>query len=174
MLLLTSLQVAVLVALSAARGADFTTGVRTLWFVTAAVVFCIAMYALAEILTVRLPSPVEFTRAVSGVAIVPFFFAGSLFPLTALPHWLAAVAKLLPQSCSGSGLCPRSGRERVGVRIVGECAKLGVAVSPTSVRNILRRHHLQPAPRRHGPSWVEFLPSQASGCWPVTSSPSTP
>jgi transposase InsO family protein len=48
-------------------------------------------------------------------------------------------------------------------RIVGECAKLGVAISPTSVRNILRRHHLGPAPRRHGPTWVEFLRSQASG-----------
>jgi ABC-2 type transport system permease protein len=95
-LLLTSFQVAVLVALSAARGADFRTGVRTIWFIAAALVFCIAMYALAEILTVRLPSPVEFTGAVPGVAIVPFFFAGSLFPLTALPHWLAAVAKLLP------------------------------------------------------------------------------
>jgi putative transposase len=34
------------------------------------------------------------------------------------------------------------------VRIVGECRKLGVQVSATSVRAILRRHHLGPAPRR--------------------------
>jgi putative transposase len=49
------------------------------------------------------------------------------------------------------------------VRITGECAKVGVGVSVTSVRNILCRHHLGPAPRRDGPSWVEFLRSQASG-----------
>jgi putative transposase len=49
------------------------------------------------------------------------------------------------------------------VRIAGECAKIRVGVSVTSVRNILRRHHLGPAPRRDGPTWVEFLRSQASG-----------
>ncbi len=27
---------------------------------------------------------------------MPFFFAGSLFPITALPHWLDAVARVLP------------------------------------------------------------------------------
>src|SRR5205807_9069960 len=49
------------------------------------------------------------------------------------------------------------------VRLAGECAKVGVGVSVSSVRNILRRHHLGPAPRRGGPTWVEFLTSQASG-----------
>jgi putative transposase len=49
------------------------------------------------------------------------------------------------------------------LRICGECAKLGMRVSATSVRNILRRHGLGPAPRRGGPSWAEFLRSQAAG-----------
>lgn len=49
------------------------------------------------------------------------------------------------------------------LRIVGECAKLGVTVSATSVRNVLRRHRLKPAPRRSGPTWVEFLRAQAAG-----------
>jgi putative transposase len=49
------------------------------------------------------------------------------------------------------------------VRIVGECRKLGVTVSATSVRSILRRHRLGPAPRRGGPSWTEFLRTQAAG-----------
>jgi transposase InsO family protein len=49
------------------------------------------------------------------------------------------------------------------VRIVGEAGKLGVHVSATSVRTILRRHGLGPAPRRGGPSWVEFLRAQAAG-----------
>ena len=38
------------------------------------------------------------------------------------------------------------------LRIVGECRRLGVRISATSVRTILRRHHLGPAPRRGGPS----------------------
>jgi putative transposase len=49
------------------------------------------------------------------------------------------------------------------VRIVGECRKLGVSVSATSVRTILHRHGLGPAPRRGGPSWTEFLRIQAAG-----------
>jgi transposase len=48
------------------------------------------------------------------------------------------------------------------LRIVGECRKLGVAISATSVRNVLRRHRLQPAPRTSGPSWSEFLRAQAA------------
>jgi putative transposase len=49
------------------------------------------------------------------------------------------------------------------VRIGGECRKLGVTVSATSVRTILRRHRLGPAPRRAGPTWTEFLRAQAAG-----------
>jgi transposase InsO family protein len=49
------------------------------------------------------------------------------------------------------------------LRIRGECAKLGIKVSGTSVRNILRRNGLRPAPRRGGPSWAKFLRSQAAG-----------
>jgi hypothetical protein len=49
------------------------------------------------------------------------------------------------------------------LRIYGECAKLGMQVSATSVRNILRRNGLGPAPRRGGPTWAEFLRSQAAG-----------
>ena len=44
------------------------------------------------------------------------------------------------------------------VRIVGEARRLGVDVSATSVRRILRRDGLGPAPRRQGgPTWVAFL-----------------
>jgi putative transposase len=46
---------------------------------------------------------------------------------------------------------------------VGECRKLGIRVSATSVRRILRRHRLGPAPRRSGPSWTAFLRVQAAG-----------
>ena len=49
------------------------------------------------------------------------------------------------------------------LRIVGECKKLGVTVSATSVRNVLRRHRLRPAPRTSGPSWSQFVRTQAAG-----------
>jgi putative transposase len=49
------------------------------------------------------------------------------------------------------------------LRIVVECHKLGVRVSATSVRRILRRHRLGPAPRRTRPSWTAFLRAQAGG-----------
>jgi hypothetical protein len=47
------------------------------------------------------------------------------------------------------------------VRIRGELLKLGITVSATAIRTVLRRHRLGPAPRRMGPSWSEFLRSQA-------------
>jgi len=48
-------------------------------------------------------------------------------------------------------------------RICGELAKLGVKVSPTSVRRLLVQARLDPAPRRGGPTWREFLRAQAAG-----------
>jgi putative transposase len=47
-------------------------------------------------------------------------------------------------------------------RICGELAKLGFRVSPTSIRRLLAQARLKPAPRRGGPSWREFLRSQAA------------
>lgn len=47
------------------------------------------------------------------------------------------------------------------LRIRGELLKVGVRISATAIRSILRRHGLGPAPRRSGPSWSEFLRSQA-------------
>jgi transposase InsO family protein len=41
--------------------------------------------------------------------------------------------------------------------------KLGVTVSATAIRSLLRSHGLKPEPRRQGPSWKEFLAYQASG-----------
>jgi ABC-2 type transport system permease protein len=92
----TAVQVGILLVLSALRGATYFLGARTWWFVAAALVFTVLMYSIAEILAVRLPDPETYTSALPVVAIIPFFFAGSLFPITALPAWLTAVAKLLP------------------------------------------------------------------------------
>jgi hypothetical protein len=47
-------------------------------------------------------------------------------------------------------------------RIQGELLGLGIHLSSTSIAMILRRAGLSPAPRR-GPTWAQFLRSQASG-----------
>jgi putative transposase len=46
-------------------------------------------------------------------------------------------------------------------RIVGELKGLGVVVSATTVRKVLREEQLGPAAKRKGPSWREFLRAQA-------------
>ncbi|MCW2890088.1 MAG: Integrase catalytic region [Streptosporangiaceae bacterium] len=46
-------------------------------------------------------------------------------------------------------------------RISGELAGAGIRVPPSTVRDILKRAGLDPAPRRTGPSWSQFLKAQA-------------
>ena len=48
-------------------------------------------------------------------------------------------------------------------RLQGELRKLGIAVSATSIRAVLRRHRLPPAPRRASATWRAFLRAQAAG-----------
>ena len=47
-------------------------------------------------------------------------------------------------------------------RIQVELATMGVVIAPSSVWAILRRHGIDPSPMRSGPTWAEFLSSQAS------------
>ena len=46
-------------------------------------------------------------------------------------------------------------------RIVGELKDLGIVVSATTVRKVMREEQLGPAGKRRGPSWREFLHAQA-------------
>ena len=48
-------------------------------------------------------------------------------------------------------------------RIHGEMATLGITIAPSSVWAILKRHGIEPSPRRSGPTWAEFLSAQAKG-----------
>jgi len=94
---LAGLQVLVVVGASALRGAEYdlsATGVG--WFAAATLGFAVAMYGLAEVLANRLPTQEEYIAALPPVAIVPYFFAGGLFPISALPAGLTVVAKVLP------------------------------------------------------------------------------
>jgi putative transposase len=48
-------------------------------------------------------------------------------------------------------------------RIHGELAKLGLTIAPSTIYEILRASGIDPAPRRNGPTWRQFLHAQAAG-----------
>ena len=94
---LATLQVVVLLSLAALRGAAFQITVGGLaWFAGAALLFTVFMYGVAETLASRISKQEEYVGATPAVAILPFFFAGALFPISAMPGALTAIAKLLP------------------------------------------------------------------------------
>jgi putative transposase len=49
------------------------------------------------------------------------------------------------------------------VSVLNELAGLGIVVTPSTVWRILKSAGIDPAPRRDGPGWAEFLRSQAQG-----------
>jgi ABC-2 type transport system permease protein len=96
-LLISSLQLLALLVAALARGSKFNAPASGIaWAGAAAVLFAIGSYGLAEVLAVRLPRQEEFIGATPAVAILPWFLAGSLFPISALPTGLTYFAKILP------------------------------------------------------------------------------
>lgn len=53
-------------------------------------------------------------------------------------------------------------------RIQGELVGLGYPVAASTVWKILHRAGVDPAPRRIGPTWKQFLTGQALPWWPAT------
>src|SRR5206468_5299863 len=96
-LALCALQVVVVIAAAALRGADFQiTASGIVWFIAPVVLFVVLMYAVAETLAARIDQQEEYIGATPAIAILPWFFAGALFPIGALPGALTAFAKVLP------------------------------------------------------------------------------
>jgi ABC-2 type transport system permease protein len=96
-LTVSTLQLGALMIATIARGAQFeTSGTGVLWFIAAAYLFAVASYGIAEVMANRIAKQEEYIGATPAVAILPWFLAGSLFPIHALPSVLAAFAKVLP------------------------------------------------------------------------------
>src|SRR5215467_3486932 len=91
------LQVGVLMAAGWLRGSTFhATAGGVGWFIGAVLAFTVFMYGVAEILANRIPTQEEYVGLTPVVAILPWFLAGSLFPISALPEWLAWIARVMP------------------------------------------------------------------------------
>jgi ABC-type polysaccharide/polyol phosphate export permease len=96
-LVITALQIATLIAVAVARGIHFdASGTGLLWFAAAATLFAIGMYGTAETLAARVPKQEEYIARVPAIAILPWFLAGALFPIGALPTGMTWIAKFLP------------------------------------------------------------------------------
>jgi ABC-2 type transport system permease protein len=96
-MLITTFQVGTLIIAAVARGIDFSaTATGIAWFLGAATLFTVGMYGAAETLASRIPNQEEYIARVPAVAIVPWFLAGSLFPISVLPGFLTWVARVLP------------------------------------------------------------------------------
>ena len=93
----SSFQVVALIAVALLRGATFGTSVSGVaWMVAATLGLAIAMHSFAEILAARIPKQEEYVGVAPAAALVPWFFAGSFFPISAMPAGLTAFAKFLP------------------------------------------------------------------------------
>jgi hypothetical protein len=113
--LLAGLQLVALVVAAVLRGADFHASASGIgWFVAASAGLAVGMYGGAETLANVVPTQEEYIGAVPAIAIVPWFFAGSLFPISTLPAGLGFIAKLLPLTHALAvmryGLIDRGGR----------------------------------------------------------------
>src|SRR5947209_13123192 len=82
-MVLSALQALVVVGLSALRGGVFhITGAGVAWFLGAAVLFTVFMYGVAETVASRVTKEEDYVGATPVLAILPFFFAGALFPIS--------------------------------------------------------------------------------------------
>jgi len=119
----TALQIGVLIGVARARGIHFdVAGPGVLWFLGGAALFTVGMYGAAESLAARVPSPEEYISRVPAIAIVPWFLAGSLFPITALPTFLTWFARFLPLTHALA------------------LARYGLLNDPSGLHNIWRMH----------------------------------
>jgi|SRR5947209_3715357 len=93
----TAFQIAVLLGVAEARRIHLhLTASGLLWFAAAGLLFTVGMYGLAEVLAGRVPKAEEYIARVPAVAIVPWFLAGSLFSIKAMPVGLTWITRFLP------------------------------------------------------------------------------
>jgi ABC-2 type transport system permease protein len=135
-LAVSAFQVLALLVAAVLRGATFSTTVGGLaWAAAATVGLAVAMHGVAEVLSSRIKKQEEYVGAAPPVALLPWFFAGSFFRISAMPAPLTAFAKVLPLTHALAlmryGLVDRSGgglRDIWGMTDVHVMAALSLTV----------------------------------------------
>jgi ABC-2 type transport system permease protein len=90
-------QVALIVVLATARGADFHTSLAGLgWFVAATSFLTLSIYGVAEVLALRIGRQEAYGPLIPAVGVTPWFLSGALFPITVLPAGIEQLTVLSP------------------------------------------------------------------------------
>jgi ABC-2 type transport system permease protein len=96
-LTVTLAQVALIVVLAVARGADFHTSPSGLvWFVAAASLLTVTIYGVAEVLALRIGRQEAYGPLIPAVGVTPWFLSGALFPISVLPAGIEQLSLLSP------------------------------------------------------------------------------
>lgn len=90
-------QVALLVGLAVARGAELRTSITGMaWFVAAAGLLTLTMYGVAEVLAQRVRRQEAYGPLIPAVGVTPWFLSGALFPIGVLPAGIEQLTLLSP------------------------------------------------------------------------------
>jgi ABC-2 type transport system permease protein len=90
-------QLAVVLAVAIARGANFHSSAAGIgWFVAAAVLLSLGTYGIAEILALRISGQEAYGPLIAAVGVTPWFLSGAIYPLAVLPDWVKYLAYALP------------------------------------------------------------------------------
>ncbi len=96
-LTIASVQVALIIGLGTARGAEFDTSVTgVLWFGSAVALLSLTTYAIAEVLALAVGRQEAFGPLIPAVGVTPWFLSGSLFPLNVLPPVIEQISLAFP------------------------------------------------------------------------------
>jgi ABC-2 type transport system permease protein len=142
---ISALQVFALIVVAVLRGATFSTSTTGIaWTVAATLGLAVLMHSIAEVLAARIPKQEEYVGAGPPVALLPWFFAGSFFPISSMPAGLTAFAKILPVTHALAlmryGLVDRSGsglHDIWGMSNVTAMAAMSLAVITASAAALL-------------------------------------
>jgi len=90
-------EVALIVGLAVARGADFHTSVSGIgWFLAAAALLSLGTYGIAEILALSIGKQEAYGPLIPAVGVTPWFLSGAIYPLAVLPAGVKYIAYILP------------------------------------------------------------------------------
>lgn len=94
---IASIQVSLIVVLAIVRDAAFDSSpARALAFVAATLLLSLTTYGLAESLALVIGRQDAYGPAIPAVGVTPFFLAGTLFPISALPAGFEQFSLALP------------------------------------------------------------------------------